>query len=159
MPKLRRVWFIYRAGDPTDAAAVAAADQAAKYLKVELLARSVESADQLRRTLLELRPDDGLLSPETDALDIPTAILDKSLKSRVPAVFATAHWWRSGLVSYGPDRAQGVICRHRLARVLHGTRPQDLRSVRRQRRSRSIWDGALFARRPQILFRADVIQR
>jgi putative ABC transport system substrate-binding protein len=25
MPKLRRVWFIYRAGDPTDAAAVAAA--------------------------------------------------------------------------------------------------------------------------------------
>ena len=54
MPKLRRVWFIYRAGDPTDAAAVAAADQAAKHLKVELLARSVESADQLRRTLFEV---------------------------------------------------------------------------------------------------------
>ena len=44
MPKVRRVWFIYRTGDPTDVAAVAAADQAAKYLKVELLRRSVESA-------------------------------------------------------------------------------------------------------------------
>ena len=68
MPKLRRVWFIYRAGDPTDAAAVAAADLAAHHLKVELLPRSVESVDQLKRTLLEVRPGDGLLSPEMDAL-------------------------------------------------------------------------------------------
>ena len=59
MPKMRRVWFIYRAGDPTDAAAVAAADQAARHLKVELLARSVQSPDQLKRTLLEVRPGDG----------------------------------------------------------------------------------------------------
>ena len=138
MPKLRRVWFIYRAGDPTDAAAVAAADQAARHLKVELLARSVESADQLKRTLLEVRPGDGLLSPEMDALDITAAILDKSLKSRVPAVFPTAHWVaRGGLVSYGPDLyAQGVQAAGIVARILRGTRPQDLPDrVRRRHRS------------------------
>ena len=164
-PKLRRVWFIYRAGDPTDAAAAAAADQAARHLKLELLPRSVESADQLRRTLLELRPDDGLLSPETDALDIPTAILDKSLKSRVPAVFATAHWVaRGGLVSYGPDLyAQGVQAAGIVARVLHGTRPQDLpiESADNVALAINLETARLFTLDVprKILLRADVIQR
>ena len=48
--------------DKTDAAAVAAADLAARQLKVELLPRSVESPEQLRRALLELRPGDGILA-------------------------------------------------------------------------------------------------
>lgn len=165
MPKLRRVWFIYRAGDSTDAAAVAAADQAAKYLKVELLARSVESADQLKRTLLEVRPGDGLMSPEIDALDITAAILDKSLKSRVPAVFATAHWVaRGGLVSYGPDLyAQGVQAAGLVARILQGTRPQDLpiESADAIALAINLETARLFRLdvSRQILFRADVIQR
>lgn len=165
MPKLRRVWFIYRAGDPTDAAAVAAADQAAKHLKVELRARSVESADQLRRTLFEVRPGDALLSPEMDALDITAAILDKSLKSRVPAVFPTAHWVaRGGLVSYGPDLyAQGVQAAGVVARILRGTRPQDLpiESADNIALAINLETARLLALDVprKILFRADVIQR
>jgi ABC-type uncharacterized transport system substrate-binding protein len=165
MPKLRRVWFIYRAGDSTDAAAVAAATEAAKYLKVELLARSVESADQLKRTLLEVRPGDGLMSPEIDDLDITAAILDKSLKSRVPAVFATAHWVaRGGLVSYGPDLyAQGVQAAGLVARILQGTRAQDLpiESADDIALAINLETARLFRLdvSRQILFRADVIQR
>ena len=164
-PKLRRVWFIYRAGDPTDAAAVSAAVQAARQLKFELLVRPVESADQVRRTLLEVRPGDGLLAPEVDALEITATILDRALKLRVPAVFATAHWVaRGGLVSYGPDLyAQGVQAAGIVARVLQGTLPQNLPVE-------SADDIALAvnletARLLQldvprkILFRADVIQR
>lgn len=165
MPALRRVWFIYRAGDPTDAAAVAAADQAARHLKVELLARSVDSPGQLKRTLSEVRPGDGLVSPEVDALDITAAILDKSLKSRVPAVFATAHWVaRGGLVSYGPDLyAQGVQAAGIVARILQGTRPQDLpiESADDIALAINLETARLFRLDVprKILLRADVIQR
>jgi len=128
MPSLRRVWFIYRAGDPTDTAAGTAAEQAARELKVEIVVRPVASEDQLRRTLVELRPGDGLLSPEADALGIPAALLDKSLKSRTPAVFTATHWvGRGGLVAYGPDLyAQGVQAAGIVARILQGARARDL---------------------------------
>jgi putative ABC transport system substrate-binding protein len=165
MPKMRRVWFIYRTGDPTDAAAVGAADQAARDLKVALLSRPVESADQLRRTLAELKPGDALLSPEIDALDIPAAILEKSLKARVPAVFATAHWVaRGGLVSYGPDLyAQGVQAAGMVARILQGTRPQDLpvESADDLALAVNLETARLFALDVprKVLLRADVIQR
>lgn len=165
MPKMRRVWFIYRAGDPTDAAAVAAADQAAKYLKVELLVRSVESADQIKRALLEVRPGDGLLCPEVDALSITATILEYSLKSRVPAVFVTAHWVaRGGLVSYGPDLyAQGVQAAGIVARILQGTRPQDVpvESADDIALAINLETARLLKLEVprKILFRADVIQR
>ncbi|MBK9605210.1 MAG: ABC transporter substrate-binding protein [Betaproteobacteria bacterium] len=165
VPKLRRVWFIYRAGDPIDAAAVTAADQAAKTLKVELVVRPVESAEQLKRTLLEVRPGDGLLAPEMDALDITAAILDKSLGTRVPAVFATAHWVaRGGLISYGPDLyAQGVQAAAIVARILQGMRPQDVpvQAADDIALAINLETARLFALDVprKILFRADVLQR
>jgi putative ABC transport system substrate-binding protein len=165
MPKLRRVWFIYRKGDLTNEAAVVTAGQAAQHLKVELLTRSVESSDQLKRTLLEVRPGDALLSPEGEVLDIPAAILDTSLKSRIPAVFATAHWVaRGGLVSYGPDLyAQGVQAAGIVARILQGTRPPDfpVEAADDLALAINLETARLFALDVprKILFRADVIQR
>ena len=165
MPKMRRVWFIYRAGDPTDAAAVAAADQAARHLKVELLARSVQSPDQLKRDAPRGATGRRAMSPEMDALDITAALLDKSLKSRVPAIFATAHWVaRGGLVSYGPDLyAQGVQAAGIVARILQGARPQDLpiESADDIALAINLETARLLALDVprKILFRADVIQR
>jgi putative ABC transport system substrate-binding protein len=165
MPKMRRVWFVFGAGDPNDTAAIAAAAQAARHFKVELLPRSVQSAEQLKRTLLEWRPGDALLAPETNALDIPAAILDKSMKSRVPAVFATAHWVaHGGLVSYGPDLyAQGVQAAGIVVRILQGTRPQDLpvESADNLALAVNLETARVFALEVprKILFRADVIQR
>jgi putative ABC transport system substrate-binding protein len=165
VPNLRRVWFIYRSGDSTDTAALAGADRAARSLKVELLARSVDSADQLKRTLREVRPGDGLMSPEMDALDITASILEKSLKQRVPAVFATSHWVaRGGLVSYGPDLyAQGVQAAGIVARILQGTRPQHLPVESADDIALAInLETARLLRLDvprKILFRADVIQR
>lgn len=164
-PKLRRVWFLYRTGDPTDAAAVAVAEQAARQLKVELLPRPVDSAAQLAQVLRELRPGDGLLSPETDGLNISAALLEKSLKSRVPAVFSTAHWVaRGGLVSYGPDLyAQGVQAAGIVARILQGTRPQELpvEATDDLALAINLETARVFALDVprKILFRADVIQR
>jgi putative ABC transport system substrate-binding protein len=164
-PKMRRVWFIYRATDPTDVGAVAAADLAARHLKVEFVARPVENADQLKRALLELKPGDGLLPPEMDALNITAAILDKSAKSRIPAIFTTAHWVaRGGLAAYGPDLyAQGVQAAGIVARILQGTRPQDLpvESADDIALAINLETARLLSLEVprKILFRADVIQR
>ncbi len=55
-------------------------------------------------------------------------ILEASLASRIPAVFSAELWvTHGGLVSYGADyRAQGVQAARLVARILRGTRPQDL---------------------------------
>lgn len=128
VPTLRRVWVIYDLHDETAIVAFARAQQAAPGLKLELVPRAVESTHQLRQTLRELRPGDGLLAPDIDTLEIPAGILEASLASRIPAVFPADLWvGRGGLLSYGPDyHAQGVQAARLAARILRGTRPQDL---------------------------------
>jgi putative ABC transport system substrate-binding protein len=61
-------------------------------------------------------------------LDIPAAILEVSLSSRVPAAFPAALWVsHGGLVSYGSDyHAQGIQAARLVAKILRGARPQDL---------------------------------
>jgi putative ABC transport system substrate-binding protein len=55
-------------------------------------------------------------------------MLEVSLASRIPAVFSSELWVsHGGLVSYGADyRAQGVQAARLVAKILRGTRPQDL---------------------------------
>ena len=127
-PTLRRVWVIYDRYDETSLVAFVRAQQAAPRLKLELVPRAVDSSQQLRQTLHELRPGDGLLAPDIDTLDIPAGILEASLESRMPAVFPADLWLsHGGLVSYGPDyHAQGVQAARLGARILRGARPQDL---------------------------------
>ena len=95
---------------------------------MELVPRAVLNAQELALALRELRPGDGLLAPEIATLDIPVAILEASLRSRVPAVFTTALWvGHGGLASYGPDYyAQGVQAAGLVARILRGAQPSEL---------------------------------
>ena len=127
-PTLRRVWVIYDLYDETAIVAFVRAQQAAPRLKLELVPRAVVSSQQLRQALHELRPGDGLLAPDIDTLDIPAGILEASLASRIPAVFPADLWLgHGGLLSYGPEyHAQGVQAARLVARILSGTRPQDL---------------------------------
>jgi putative ABC transport system substrate-binding protein len=128
VPSIRRVWLIHYGGDLTANKMVASARDAAPRVKMELVPRAVLNAQELTLALRELRPGDGLLAPEIATLDIPVAILEASLKSRVPAVFTTALWvGHGGLVSYGPDYyAQGVQAAGLVAKILRGARPSDV---------------------------------
>lgn len=128
VPNLRRVWFIYYSGDVTDAAAHRSLNDAAGQLGVELLPRPVNDARSLAEALREIKPGDGLLSPSNNTLDIPVAILETELSSRVPAVFPSAIWVANGaVVSYGPDfRAQGVQAARLVAKILRGVKPSDV---------------------------------
>ena len=128
VPGLRRVWLIHYGGDLTASKMLARARDAAPRVKVDLVPRAVLNAQELAQALGELRPGDALLAPEIATLDIPVAILNASLKSRIPAVFTTALWvGHGGLVSYGPDYyAQGVQAAGLVAKILRGARPSDV---------------------------------
>jgi putative ABC transport system substrate-binding protein len=128
VPSVRRVWLIHYGGDLTASKMLARARDAAPRVKVELVPRAVLNTQELALALRELKPGDGLLAPEIVTLDIPVAILEASLKSRVPAVFTTALWvGHGGLVSYGPDYyAQGVQAAGLVARILRGAKPADV---------------------------------
>jgi putative tryptophan/tyrosine transport system substrate-binding protein len=128
VPSLRRVWLIHYGGDLTANKMIARARDAAPRVKVELVPRAVLNTQELALALAELRTGDGLLAPEIATLDIPVAILNASLKSRIPAVFTTALWvGHGGLASYGPDYyAQGVQAAGLVARLLRGAKPADV---------------------------------
>lgn len=128
VPKLRRVWAIHYAGDRSSMAAVRKAQEAAPLLKLELLARPVRTPEELAGALKALRPGDGLLPPQTTALDIPAQILNTSMSARVPVIFPSSFWIGYGaLASYGSDfYAEGVQAARLVAKILRGARPQDL---------------------------------
>ncbi len=127
-PTIHRIWVIYPAADATALAAIRELEGAASRLKLEIVSRPVWSTEEVARVLASVRPGDGFLAPENDTFDIPAAMLETSLQSRIPAVFSTALWVRhGGLVSYGPDYyAQGLQAARLVAKVLQGTRPEDL---------------------------------
>jgi ABC-type uncharacterized transport system substrate-binding protein len=127
-PDVRRVWAIYYGGDLTASEIVVRALEAAPLLGLDFVGRGVLTAEELSRTLADIRPGDALLAPDIDSLDIPTLMLEASLRSRIPVVFGTALWVsRGGILSYGPDHhAQGVQAARLAAKILRGARPQDL---------------------------------
>ena len=128
IPNLRRVWAIYHGGDLPSSAAIVKALEVAPRLGLELVPKTVLTPDRLEQVLKEVRPGDALLAPDISTMDIPAVILEASLGSRIPVAF-TAELWvtHGGLVSYGADyRAQGVQAARLVAKILRGTRPQDL---------------------------------
>lgn len=128
VPTTRRVWAIYYAYDPSSIVAVYTAFAAAPLLDVDVVRRPVRTPEELEQALREIRPGDALLPPDIATLDIPAAILEVSLSSRVPAVFPTELWvGYGGLVSYGSDyHAQGVQAARLVAKILRGAHPREL---------------------------------
>jgi len=127
-PAVRRVWLIYYGVDLGTTPMIAKALEAARRMNLEVLPRGVLDAGELRGVLREVRREDAVLAPEGSNPDLTIAIIERSLALRVPAVFGTALWiGYGGLISYGPDYyAQGVQAAALVAKVLRGTRPQDL---------------------------------
>lgn len=162
VPGLRRVWFVYSAGEVTDSAAFSLLNEAARRLGVELLTRAVNDRAELVQVLKESKPGDALLSPAVDTLDIPATILQVA---RVPSVFPAALWVERGaLISYGPDfRAQGVQSARLIAKILRGTRPQDLPVEGADRIDLAVNMNTAYLLGltvpPKILVRANVIHR
>ena len=127
-PASRRVWAIHDPDDPVSAATVTNAMSAAAHLDLRLVARPVATREDLARTLKEIRKGDALLVPDRGRLDIAGALLDLSLASRIPAVFAASFYvGYGGLASYGADYyAEGFQAARLVARILRGAHPREL---------------------------------
>jgi len=128
VPTIRRVLAVYPASDVSALAAVQDAQKAALALKLEIVSHPVFATEDVRRVFKSVGSGDGFLVPDNDTFDIPSAILEMSLASHVPAVFPTTLWVsHGGLVSYGPDYySQGVQAARLVVKILQGVRPQDL---------------------------------
>ena len=127
-PGVNRVWFIHDDTDPTGAVALAKGIDAAQKLQIGFMPIGVSDAERVKIALDGVKAGDALLAPDQDGFDIGAAILEKSLASRVPAVFPSSLWIaHGGLAAYGPDYyAQGVQAARLVAKVLRGTPPEDL---------------------------------
>ena len=127
-PGVRRVWLIYYGADLSTTPMINRALDVAQRMKLEVVAKGVLDVAELRRVLREVRRGDALLVPEGSNPDLTIAIIEQSRALRAPAVFGTALWiGYGGLMSYGPDYyAQGVQAARLVAKILRGTRPQDL---------------------------------
>lgn len=127
-PAVRRVWAVYYADDLSSAEAARKAQDVAARLKLDVRSQSVRTPDELIRHLKTLRPGDGLLSPPSVTMNIPSVLLDLERMNRWPALFYNTFWVQAGaLVSYGSDPyAEGFQAARLVARILRGERPQDL---------------------------------
>jgi putative ABC transport system substrate-binding protein len=127
-PGVRRVWVIHHGSDRSATPMIVKALAAGSRLKLDMIPRGILTAEELAVTLRGVRPGDAMLAPETSNLDIPAAILQAALASRVPAVFTTALWvGHGGLASYGPDYyAQGLQAAGLVVKILRGARPRDV---------------------------------
>jgi putative ABC transport system substrate-binding protein len=127
-PSVRRVWLIYDVVDLSTTPMIDRALHAAQRMKLDIVPKGVADAAELKRVLRDVRRGDALLAAEGSNPDLAIAVIEQSRAVRVPAVFGTALWvGYGGLVSYGPDYyAQGVQAATLVAKLLRGTRAQDL---------------------------------
>jgi putative ABC transport system substrate-binding protein len=138
VPTVRRVWAVHHVDDPSATAAARGAQEAAPRLGVEVVARSVRTAQELVNTLKGIAEGDGLLAPYDTILDIPGLMLVASLQARLPVIYPVAFWARGavpgapesglgGLAAYGSDyEAEGIQAARLVAKVLRGAMPRDL---------------------------------
>src|SRR5215813_10441376 len=138
VPTVRRVWAVHHADDPSAAAAARGAQEAGPRLGVEVVARSVRTAEELATTLKGIAHGDGLLAPYDTILDIPGQMFVASLWARLPVIYPVAFWARAaipgaqesglgGLAAYGSDyEAEGMQAARLVAKVLRGAIPRDL---------------------------------
>jgi putative ABC transport system substrate-binding protein len=127
-PAVRRVWLIYYGADLSTTPMINRALDVAQRTKLEVVAKGVLDAAELKQVLREVRRGDALLVPEGSNPDLAVAVIEQARALRAPAVYGTALWvGYGGLVSYGPDYyAQGVQAAGLVAKIVRGARPQDL---------------------------------
>ena len=135
VPTLRRVWAVYHADDHAAAATARKAEEVGPGLHLSVLSRPVRTPEELVTVLKGIPADDGLFAPADTFLDVPGQMLVASLWPRLPIVYVQGFWVRGidpgrglgGLVAYGADyEAEGYQAARLVAKILRGTKPQDL---------------------------------
>lgn len=130
-PGLRRLWVIYEADGRREILQSAQRiGEAARALDIEVLERAVRTPQEVSAALAEVKRGDGLMPIESGGqeLNIGALMIETAAQVKALTMFSSAFWLEHGaLVSYGSDhRAVGYQAARLLAKILAGSRPQDL---------------------------------
>ena len=130
IPGLQRVLLPYAAADTSIVAVVQGYRDAAHHLGIALVEQVVHTEEEAQATLAAVRKGevDGILSPDSIALNLAGFVLEASAKQAIPSMFSSAFWAeQGGLASYGPDLYDSGRQAVRLVdKILHGAKPAEL---------------------------------
>lgn len=127
VPGLKRVLFIYNAGEDYAASEIVLYREAARRLGIALVERPVRTQNEAQAAVAQVRRNegDGILVPRFLSLNIPGFALEATQRRGIPAIFTGAFWVERGaLVSYGPSYyASGRQAARLLDKVVKGENP------------------------------------
>jgi putative tryptophan/tyrosine transport system substrate-binding protein len=130
VPTLKRVLFAYDAADVHTLGQLDVYRETTRGLGLTLVEKPVRTQEEAQAVLAALRRDeiDGILSPQSLALNIPGFILQAGSRLRIPTMFhATGFVEEGGLVGYSPStRGLGRQAARLVDRILKGAKPADL---------------------------------
>jgi putative ABC transport system substrate-binding protein len=130
VPRLKRVLLPYDKHNNYDAAQAELYRTAAQRLGIELVERQLESEDQARAALAEVRREDvdGMLAPEDVSMNIPGLVVEFAQRAGIPAMFASSVYLAGGgVASYGGSRdASGRQAARLVDKIIRGADPAGL---------------------------------
>jgi len=130
IPGLKRVLLPYDKHNDYDAAQAELYRAAAQRLRIELVERPLETEDEARAALAEVRKRDidGMVAPPDVSLNIPGLVLEFGQKEGIPAMFAgSVYLAGGGVASYGGSRdAAGRQAARLVDKIIRGADPAEL---------------------------------
>lgn len=130
VPGLRRVLFVYHAGDSYAVSQLDRYREAAQRLGLNLIERPVHTQDEAHAALSNVSKSrvDGILSPRFLSLNIPGFIIEAGLRQSIPTMLhASFHVEEGGLASYAANlyklgrHAAGLV-----DKIIKGAKPADV---------------------------------
>jgi putative tryptophan/tyrosine transport system substrate-binding protein len=130
IPELKRVLLPYDKHNHYNVAQAELYRAAAHRLHLVLVERQLETEDQARAALAEVRREDidGILVPQDVSLNIPGLVLEFAQRNGVPSMFAgSVYLAGGGLASYGGSRdAAGKQAARLVDKIIRGADPAGL---------------------------------
>jgi len=130
VPGLKRVLFVYDAGDAYTVSQLDRYREAARHLGLALIERPVRTQIEARLVLGSVKKSevDGLLSPRFLSLNIPGFIIETGLRQSIPTMLHTSYFVeQGGLASYAANLYElGRHAARLVDRIIKGARPADI---------------------------------
>lgn len=130
VPGLRRVLFVYAAGDAFVLSQLDEYRKAAHRLGLTLVERPVHTQAEAQKALSSVSSTqvDGILSPRFLSLNIPGFIVEAGRRHKLPTMLHAAIFVeQGGLASYAADLYQlGQQAARLVERIMKGTKPADI---------------------------------